>query len=167
MNATHSNTGYTESLQQKRARANNTIISYMGAAAAKGAPRVPGLWVLIAVNNAPLVHRIQSIYGVPFSVAEVAASFPSAWAAKAAGRALCLEAARAASWAIGMPLGAAWVNGLAAATAAGQTAAVGLIAMAVAENGGRPLSPAQQSMALQSLEVMLNAARAERAKRGA
>ena len=163
MNTTYSNTGYTESLQQKRARARNIIIAYTAAAMVKGAIPVPASSALIVANNAALFHHIQSIFGVPFNFSAVASSIPTAALMNVAARTVFVEGARALSWGTGMPWGSVIVSGLGATTAGAQTATVGLIAMAIAENGGRPLSQAEQGTTLQSLESILNAARTERA----
>ncbi len=163
MNTTHSNTGYTESLQQKRARARNIIIAYTAAAMVKGAIPVPASSALIVANNAALFHHIQSIFGVPFSLGAVAGSIPTAALMNVAARTVFVEGARALSWGTGMPWGSVLVSGLGATTAAVQTATVGLIAMAVAENGGRPLSQAEQESVLAPLTELLKDARNARA----
>ena len=109
-------------------------------AAGTGAVPVPGASAAILVENAVMFGVVGGTLGVPVTVESVLASLGVFGCLNAAGRQLFMEGARLMRWASG-PLGLPGLCAWGAATAAGQTWALGqlAIAIAIARNGGVPL----------------------------
>jgi hypothetical protein len=111
------------------------------AAMATGAIPVPAASAAIVAESAAMVAVVAAAYGIPVSLATVAASMGTLGTLNMISRAVFVQGARAMAWFAG-PAGVAGVSALGAATAAMQTSAVGRVAIAVAQNRGRALSAA-------------------------
>lgn len=118
----------------------NTLGWYTLAAEAKGAVPIPLMSVAIAVNNGVMITHISKLYSVEITWDSVVQSLGVAGALNAWGRLLFIEAAKAISWGTGNPWGAAAVSCCGIATAGLQTLLIGAVAIAIAKNGGKPLT---------------------------
>ncbi len=120
--------------------AKQTVNQFTVAACATGAIPVPAASVAIVAENAAMIGKVASDLGVDVSLADVVASMGTVAAVNAMGRAVFVEAARAIGWFAG-PAGVAGVCALGATTAGLQTYVLGNLAIAIAQNDGRALSP--------------------------
>ena len=124
------------------ARTEKTVRRFTLAAMATGAIPVPAASAAIVAENAAMISVIASQLGVPVVVELVAKSLGVAGTLNMFGRAVFVEAARAIGWAAG-PAGLAGVSALGAAMAGIQTWVVGQLAVEIAKNHGRSLTPAK------------------------
>lgn len=111
-------------------------------ALATGAVPVPAASAAIALENTVLFAAVGGALGAEVTVASVLTSIGTLGTLNLAGRALFMEGAKLLGWATG-PFGLPAVCALGAATAAGQTWALGQLAIAIARNGGIPLPVAE------------------------
>ena len=109
-------------------------------AAATGAVPSPGASGALILENAAMFAAVGGTLGVPVTVESVLTSVGLFGSLNMAGRQLFVEGAKLLGWATG-PLGLPALCAWGAATAAGQTWALGQLAIAIARNGGGPLSP--------------------------
>ncbi|MEA9438541.1 hypothetical protein VCX44_22760 [Aeromonas caviae] len=121
-------------------RAWNIVGWYMLLAQLKGAISIPLMSAAIVVNNGLMITHISKVYSVKITWESVVQSLGVAGALNAWGRLFFIEAAKAISWGTGNPWGAVAVSCCGIATAGLQTLLIGAVAIAIAKNGGQPLT---------------------------
>ena len=122
------------------AECNRIVAYYTLAAAGTGAIPLPAASAAIIAEDSAMVVHIAARYGVDVSLGTVLTSLGTMTALNMAGRTLFIECARVLSWGTGNPWAAVALSGIGATTAGVQTYIVGQLAVAIAQNGGNPLS---------------------------
>ena len=121
--------------------AKNIVGWYTLAAIVKGAIPVPATSLAIVANNGFMIAHVSSAIGAIVTWESVITSLGVAGALNIAGKAIFIEAAKGLSWGTGSIWAAVFLSAAGASTAGLQTFIIGLLAIRIAKNGGKPVSP--------------------------
>jgi len=129
--------------EDKAEQARRIVGWYTLAAAVKGAIPVPATSLAIAANNGFMIAHVAATMGQPVTWQTVVSSLGVGGTLNVAGRSIFIEAAKALAWGTGSAWAAVALSAVGATTAGVQTYIVGLLAIAIAKNGGEPISEAE------------------------
>jgi tryptophanase len=130
---------------KKLEKAKEIVAYYTLAASVTGAIPVPTATAAIVGQNGIMFAHIASELGAEITVANVVESIGIAGTLNIAGRALFIDAAKLASWGTASVWALAALSALGASTAGIQTYILGRIAIEIAKNGGKALTPSVTS----------------------
>lgn len=128
---------------QRIKNAHAIVGRYTAAAAATGALPVPAASAAIVVENGVMLAHLSQELGATISWSTVLRSISLASSMNFVGRMVFIECARLLGWGAGGPLAALAVSGVGATTAGLQTYLIGRVAIAIGENDGREILPAE------------------------
>lgn len=135
--------------RRRRRAAERVVHRYTAIAAATGAVPVPAASGAIVAESAVMIAEIASVLEQPVTLQMVLRSIGTLGTINLIGRQVFVEGARLLGWGAG-PGGIMAVSALGASTAGIQTWVLGHLAIAVAENGGRPLPPAEARVTVEA-----------------
>lgn len=138
---------------QRRAR--EIVGWYTLAATGTGAVPLPAASVAVVANNGFMLAHVGAAMGSVVTWEGVVASLGIAGTLNVAGRAVFVEAGKALSWGTGSVWAMAGLCAAGATTAGLQTYILGLIAIEMCQNGGRPLDSKQAAQVIATAKETL------------